>query len=297
MPAGRQVFFLEANAPHAGHRFCVYHPNQTDLPCQGLVVYLHPFAEEMNKSRRMAALQAQALAQNGYSVLQIDLLGCGDSSGDFADATWEGWIADVVLACNCLRVQNDAEAKTPASAIPFWLWGLRAGCLLAVAAEPRLDFRCNFLFWQPPASGKLLLQQFLRLKVAADMMSGQSKGVMEGLKQQLKAGASVEIAGYELSARLALGLEGATLVLEPKPKGPSIDAALRIECFETTPKEDAELSPPTSRMADAWAQMGRRARVHKVTGPAFWQTTEIEDAPALVHATAACLRDPTADSP
>jgi alpha/beta superfamily hydrolase len=40
----------------------------------------------MNKARRMAALQARALAALGYGVLLLDLHGCGDSSGDFGDS-------------------------------------------------------------------------------------------------------------------------------------------------------------------------------------------------------------------
>jgi len=42
----------------------------------------------MNKSRRMVALQARALAGRGFAVLQMDALGCGDSAGDMQDATW-----------------------------------------------------------------------------------------------------------------------------------------------------------------------------------------------------------------
>ena len=61
--------------------------------------HAHPFAEEMNKSRRMVALQASALADAGYAVLQLDLDGCGDDSSGFADASWEGWCSDVVRAC------------------------------------------------------------------------------------------------------------------------------------------------------------------------------------------------------
>ncbi|MEP6965262.1 MAG: hydrolase 2, exosortase A system-associated, partial [Polaromonas sp.] len=119
----------------------------------------------MNKSRRMAALQARALAGAGFDVLQIDLLGCGDSSGDFGDATWQSWVSDVVQACHWLQNRSDMHdaGSTPAQ---LWLWGLRAGCLLAVEAARQLKRPCNFLFWQPPASGKTLLQQFLRLKVA-----------------------------------------------------------------------------------------------------------------------------------
>ena len=62
---------------------------------RGRLLYLHPFAEEMNKSRRMAALACRALAAAGFAVLQIDLRGCGDSSADFGDASWADWQADV----------------------------------------------------------------------------------------------------------------------------------------------------------------------------------------------------------
>src|SRR5665647_3289851 len=122
----------------------------------------------------MAALQSRALAQAGYAVLQIDLLGCGDSSGDFGDATWQGWVSDVVQGCHWLRSQSNFQCAGSGQR-PLWLWGLRAGCLLAVEAARQVGEPCNFLFWQPPAAGKPLLQQFLRLKVAADLLGGQAK--------------------------------------------------------------------------------------------------------------------------
>lgn len=98
------AFFLPVGS---GQRFAIFHPAQGGT-ARGLVAYVHPFAEEMNKSRRMAALQAKALAAHGYAVLQLDLLGCGDSSGDFGDASWQAWVDDVVLACQWLRRQGDA---------------------------------------------------------------------------------------------------------------------------------------------------------------------------------------------
>ena len=93
------------------------------------MLYIHPFAEEMNKSRRMAALQSRALAQAGYAVLQIDLLGCGDSSGDFGDATWQSWVSDVVLGCQWLRSQNPTQGDSePDAAVVMGLArGLPAG--------------------------------------------------------------------------------------------------------------------------------------------------------------------------
>ena len=209
-----KAFFLPAELAEGGQRFCLFYPaecGQNGGAIRGLVLYVHPFAEEMNKARRMAALQARALAQVGYSVLQIDLSGCGDSSGDFGDATWQSWVSDVVQGCHWLRSQSNIQSAASDN-VPLWLWGLRAGCLLAVEASGQLVEACNFLFWQPPSSGKPLLQQFLRLKVAGDMLGGQSKGVMESMRQQLAAGSPVEIAGYMLSSGLAMGLEQAALV-------------------------------------------------------------------------------------
>ena len=76
--APADAFFLDTAD---GPRFCLYHAPVGE--CRGALVYIHPFAEEMNRSRRMAALQARALTAQGFGVLLLDLHGCGDSGGDF----------------------------------------------------------------------------------------------------------------------------------------------------------------------------------------------------------------------
>lgn len=261
-------FFLEvAN----GQRFCIYHP-AAGASLKGALIYLHPFAEEMNKSRRVAALQSRLLAQHGYAVLQIDLQGCGDSSGDFGDATWQAWVQDVQSAHAWLKARCNA---------PLWLWGLRTGCLLATDAAKQLDSGVNFLFWQPANSGKQFLQQFLRLKVAGDMLGGAGKGVMEALKQSLAAGQPVEIAGYTLSPGLAHGLENAELHPPPQP-GQTI-------WFELSTRTDATLAPVSAKRLEQWQAAGHTVNSAVLPAPTFWQTTEIEEAPALLDATLAAL--------
>ena len=259
-----EAFFLPSST---GQRFVLlYAPAPATKP-RGAVVYVHPVAEELNKSRRMAALQARAMAAAGYSVLQIDLLGCGDSSGDFGDASWEAWLADVKLACDWLQTRTDA---------PLWLWGQRTGCLLANEAAHRMSGPVNLLFWQPVVSGKQFLQQFLRLKVAAEMLGSDGKGVMERLRGQLRQGESVEIAGYALSPALANGLEQAELLL-PHRSG-------RVEWIEITGRPDADLSPAAVARLTQWRAAGQEARGTSVSGPAFWQTTEISECPGLLAA-------------
>ena len=259
-----QVFFSDAEP---GQRFNIFYPAQRNTP-RGTIVYVHPFAEEMNKSRRMVALTARRLAQAGFGVLQVDLHGCGDSSGDFGDATWSTWVQDVVLA------SQRALSLSPA---PLWLWGLRAGCLVASEAAQQLETPTNFIFWAPPANGSLLLQQFLRLKLAGDMIGGGAKGGMEALKQQLTSGETVEIAGYQLAPALANGLGAATLAA-PRQTG-------RLLWLEVSNKPDATITPAANKTITAWKNAGAQVQSQVVSGPAFWQTTEIELAPALEEAT------------
>ena len=292
-----EAFFLASDFPGSdasdgGQRFCIYHPPalvSVNEPVRGLVLYVHPFAEEMNKTRRMAALQSRAFAAAGFAVLQIDLLGCGDSSGDFGDATWSAWVHDVVQGCQWLRAKVALPPEQAAP--PLWIWGLRAGCLLAVEAAVALNEPVSLLLWQPPASGKPLVQQFLRLKMAGDLLGGQAKGITEALREKLAAGTAVEIAGYTLSAELALGLEGATLeaAKDELARPRSEQMIKRIEWMELSTREDASLSPVSAKTIAQWQNAGTPVRSHVLHGPAFWQTAEIEEAPLLLAASVEAL--------
>src|SRR5438477_12928924 len=102
--------------------FGIYHAPQKGYPRPHSFIYVPPFAEEMNLARRMAALQARALAAAGTGVLLLDLFGTGDSDGDFCDASWELWMEDILVAADWLEGQGPTQ---------IGLWGLRMGGLLA----------------------------------------------------------------------------------------------------------------------------------------------------------------------
>lgn len=267
-PEASQALFLPAQR---GQRFCIFHAPYGGVT-RGAVLYLHPLAEEMNKARRMAALQSRALAGLGYAVLQIDLLGCGDSSGDSADATWSAWTDDARCAATWLQARNPG---------PLWIWGLRAGCLLATAASHHLPSLAGLLLWQPPVSGQVLLQQFLRIRAAQNLQDGQNKGVMAHLRAELAAGQVVDIGGFALAPGLAQGLDAAKL--EPAA------SCRRVAWMETSTREPATPLSAGATTVAAWREQGVAVHVAAVSGPAFWQTNEIEDAPALLEATNAFM--------
>ncbi|ART53134.1 hydrolase 2, exosortase A system-associated [Acidovorax carolinensis] len=259
-----QAFFLPTGS---GKRFCLFHPAPGDF-VRGCVLYLHPFAEELNCTRRVAAQQARALALAGYCVLQIDLLGCGDSAGHFADATWEAWLQDARLARHWLREHASG---------PLWLWGMRAGALLATALAKDLSEPCHLLLWQPVVSGQQQQQQFLRLHTAsqwlgADRASGQTPS------QMLNNGQPADIAGYTLSPALARGLAAARLEPPPCPSG-------QLVWLELSVQAEPALSPASEKQLAVWRDAGWAVSAQALTGPLFWQTVGTDDAPALVQAT------------
>jgi exosortase A-associated hydrolase 2 len=265
-----------------GRRFAMLH-EPAGAP-RGLVLHVHAWAEEMNKSRRMVALQARALAAAGWTVLVPDLYGCGDSDGDFGEATWARWQQDVAAAAAWLRQRH------PAVADALWLWGHRCGALLAAEAAATLPRPAHLLLWQPAINGRAVLQQFLRLRMAADLQAGAgneraegSRGIVKDLLDDLAAGRPVEVAGYTICPELAAGLNKATL-------HPPV-AGRRVAWLEMTRSAETALLPGSARVVDGWLAHGVQIDVRVVPGAGFWQSVEIEEAPALVAATVDALSD------
>jgi exosortase A-associated hydrolase 2 len=276
MTPAAEPFFVDA-AP--GQRFCLYYPPAG--ACRGAILYVHPFGDEMNKARRMAALQARRFAATGYGVLQVDLHGCGDSSGEFGEARWETWKSDLATAAAWL---GERLGK------PVSLWGLRLGALLALdyaksATHPIPDI----ILWQPVQHGGTYLKQFLRLLSVNEMLSqsesdDQAKPASNttALRAALLGGQMLEVAGYELAPELAAAIDGADAAkLAP--------AASRVHWFEMVSASDRPLAPALARLAAAWQQQGCDLQVRRVVGLPFWATQEIAESDDLLAATCAAL--------
>lgn len=268
-----EPFFLKVSG---GQRFCLYHPPHPGTRPAGALVYVHPFAEELNRSRRMAALQARAFAAAGRPVLQIDLAGCGDSSGDFSDATWASWTEDLAAAWDWL------EARIPG---PIGLWGLRLGALLALAfAKTSTRPLDRLVLWQPVISGESFLTQFLRMRLASDMLLGlsdQPTGT-KAMREALAAGETLEVAGYPLAPSLAASIDTLKLAELGVTNMP-------VHWFEIVTDSGLQLPPAATRIADLWVSQGVNLHTYPVPGEKFWISPDITECPALLSATNSML--------
>ena len=261
-------FFLDSPT---GPLFAVYWPPVSQT-VNHAILHVPAFAEEMNKSRRMVTLQARALAEQGFAVLMLDLFGTGDSGGDFAEASWEGWLSDLTAGIAWLKAQGIVQ-------IDFW--GLRAGALLAMDfVERNPDDIERLLLWQPVLNGDTFVTQFLRLRVAAAMMNNDMpKEKTSDLKRQLQDGQALEVAGYLLSPDLIRPL------MALRADRLSLLNINEVALFEIVAKDDIQVSMVSSQFFSLLQEKRINVSLTKIIGDGFWASQEISEVPDLIKMT------------
>jgi exosortase A-associated hydrolase 2 len=264
-----QTFFLSSRH---GPLFCRYSPAES-ISERNAVVHVPAFGEEMNKSRRMISLQVDHFNAAGYAVLVFDLYGTGDSGGDFGEATWAIWLDNLQDVVAWVKEQGIESVD---------FWSLRLGGLLAIdfiSRNPGLVSR--LLLWHPVLNGETFLTQFLRLRVAAAMISDVRPPEKTGdLKMQLVQGQAIEVVGYQLDPELALPMMKVTI--EPE----KLTSLSSVAVFELVANVDALPVMANQQFIDKLLARGIDATVTKVIGEQFWSSQEITIVPALLPATA-----------
>lgn len=264
-------FFLPASG---GQRYCLLHLPPPGQAARGGILYVHPFAEELNKSRHVAAAQARAFAAAGYSVLQIDLFGCGDSSGDFGEARWDIWHNDLHLACAWMAQRVDG---------PLTVWGLRLGALLALdfASRPPLPL-ARLLLWQPELDGRRSIDRFLRLRLATRMLAGTTQEAPGQARAALAESEPVEVAGYLLAPELAQAIDDVSVA--------ALLPAMPVYWLDYhAADQTGPWSPPL--LARQWRERGAAVHVASFDDGPFWHSGELLACPQLLYATRKLCRD------
>jgi len=232
------------------------------------IVIAPPFAEEMNRCRYMQNLLGQALAKHGYGLLVPDPYGTGDSAGEFAEADWQTWKQDIIGA---------AEYSNQLGYEKVTLLGIRLGALLASAVATEVKALKRLVFWQPVCSGKVTLNQFLRLKIAASIARDEDAGTTAQLEEEIDKGHSIQVAGYDMSPDLFKGIHGATL-------GNDINFAnIPIAWFSILASAERKVPRSDLKAMESLRSSGATIDHHTVIAPAFWQAHERTLAPELVN--------------
>ena len=257
-----------------GALFALHYEPATRTEQTPCVIVVPSFAEEMNRCRYMQTMLAQAITTQGFALLAVDPFGTGDSQGEFEQASWEQWINDTVSACDHATHLGYNQQS---------MLGIRLGALLAAAAAAKCDHLQQLIFWQPVTSGKVALNQFLRIKIAASIGREEEAGTTAQFEEQLAGGNSIEVAGYDVSPELYYGIQSAhmnnhmSLTCTP------------IHWFTVLASEERKTPRGDIQVMEKWRENGARVSHQTVIGPAFWQAHERTLAPDLITATAAHL--------
>lgn len=271
--AGTQIevepFFLDTPG---GRVFVVHHAPKA---LNGHVLCVPGFNEEMNRCRSMLTLQARELAAHGIGTMVIDLFGTGDSDGEYVEARWERWLENLSAAGQWLQERGGLVA----------LLGIRLGVILAVDwldANPEPVRR--LVAWQPVVDGKQYFNQFLRIRIAANMDRADLPRETTGsMREQLAGGTPVEVGGYEVHPELAAAIEARHLGRMQPPQ------STRIAWFEQPSPGGEVPSPVSAKVVSAWRDTGLSVEVMPFSGQAFWQIHERSLAAELIEKTSLWL--------
>ena len=252
---------------------CLINWLPTDALASRTTIIVPAFAEEMNNSRRMATLMAQRIASKGGVAIQFDPWGTGDSDGDFGQASWDIWLGNLVEVVRW--------AKSRFEDPPVSLIGIRIGAFIALefATLEDIELRCDSIaLWQPVIRGDTFLTQFLRLRLASDMLgAAKVAGGVSELRSELASGRTIEVAGYELSSEMAnkidsLRLDGLVGATHPP-----------IAWFEVS--QSGASAPVVQKTFGQWKERGVPVSHALVEGPPFWGIQELAIVPELLSAT------------
>jgi len=184
-PAAEYMYF-----GHGSTRLFGAMNRATAEPTSEGVVLCYPMGQEYMRIHRTYTELARGLASAGYSVLRFDYFGCGDSEGNFLDATLERWIDDIYLAYKELR--SNAVSR-------IWLVGSRLGANLALEASLSLPDLQGLVLWEPIIDGKTYISTLRRAH--EDLL--RNNAVLDGYERfPLPPRCCAEFVGYPFSRGL-----------------------------------------------------------------------------------------------
>jgi exosortase A-associated hydrolase 1/exosortase A-associated hydrolase 2 len=258
----------------------IYYPTVGPRHPWGDILLVPAFAEEMNRCRAMVAMQARALAALGVGTLVLDPYGTGDSSGEFVEASWAQWQADLQRGLDWLRTHGQGCTS---------LWGVRLGAIMAsgiASADAQIE---RLLLWQPVVDARAFYTQFLRIRIAAELEQSGGIKTTDQLRSMSARGKLIEVSGYQIGSVLAAELDRIQL--------PAVESITRLHTlwYEVLASSDANIPRGNLKVADSYRAAGARIQVESAIGPPFWQVHERAVAPELIAATSRMVAEAASD--
>lgn len=239
------------------------------------VVLCNAFGEERKSSALVMARLARAVAAAGRLALRFDYYGCGDSEGEFAEATARTRLEDVQAAAQHLRRQAGDDRVV--------LLGLRLGATLAARAAEETPDCAGLALVEPVADGVAYFDGQVRRSLVRKMLTRGTSG-SSGAEMRRRLGSddsTLDLDGFAVGASTyrelgALGIRAGEVGFA----GPVLVCQVHF-------KDAAR--PELEAVCDAYRQAGAAVSFARLVLPPFWNRIEITLAPELDEAVTAWL--------
>lgn len=229
------------------------------------IVFVPPFAEEMNKCRHLISATMRQLSAAGYSCFLLDNYGTGDSEGDLDNAAMALWRDDLHQLLGTITAQGYCSVSFVAIRFgTLQLFDLLNHYTLPVPVK-------RVVLWQPIFDMAKFWQQFVRIKVAEAMASG-NKLSQKQVEQQLQNGENIEIAGYPISPAFFHSLWTAKLNYPQQLQHCHL-------CWLETSQLETIAMPVEKMRQQLTAQC--QLTFHQLKDEPYWQTAELASANQL----------------
>lgn len=236
------------------------------------VIFVPPFAEEMNRSKRMYVLCARLLADAGIHSLCFDFAGTGDSSGGWGDFDYSDWKNNLIDVCRL--------AKNLTSNIS--LVTLRDSALISLNLIKQADIQIDkCILWDPIDSGEVLIRQLVRMKIASAMAGDLKKITTKEVLESVEQSGFLEVGGYHVSSDLIDQIKSEKM-------SDSLEAVLTLTELHwmTTGKSASNNAMPIClsklNLTDV---MLKQLTMHAVNDVKFWMQQEVTISPLLLRET------------
>lgn len=227
------------------------------------LVFCDPFAEEKKCAHRVLVEAARSFCAANVGSLRFDYRGTGDSPGQFAEATPDQWIEDIVAATRYLRETGGVTT--------VGLLGLRLGASLAARAIDAGAEADLLILWEPVLDGKQYLTQNLRRSQIKAMLTDEER-FDAGKLRAAHSEDYFDFDGYLISTEMRRQIEAINLLTAPpRFRGPALVVNIG----------------PREQPAEPYVALGEAlgARTVAVRQEPFWNRIGLSDAAPVVEAT------------
>ena len=245
---------------------------------KGAYAFCYPFGEERKSAHRAFVLAARAFAAAGFGVLRFDYRGCGDSGGEFHEATVNGWLEDVQAAAAALRSRLGGGETG--------LLGLRFGATLAACAAETLPGVSRLILWEPVLDGRPYFAADLRKKLIKEMMTrGKSAGRRNQILDELEHGqGDIDLDGYKVTGALYAGVAGLNLAHRV--------GGFRGRCLLCQVSHTDKIGAHVATLMECYTKCGAKPAMASVVEEPFWTKVDFAGCPKLIEATMRWLEEP-----